>query len=122
MHELGFERRGDCYVHPEVEFFVEFPPGPLSIGDDLAIHPVPLAIGGVSTLALSPTDSCRDRLAAFYHWDDRQSLRLAIEIARSHEVDLDMIREWSVKEGMAAKCGEFLREVADLRPDEDPRA
>jgi hypothetical protein len=106
----------------EVEFFVEFPRGPLSIGDDLAIHPVRLTIGGVSTFALSPTDSCRDRLAAFYHWDDRQSLCLAVEIACKHKVNLDAIRAWSVKEGMAAKCREFLREVADPSADEEPRA
>jgi hypothetical protein len=34
LRELGFERRGDCYVHPEAPFFIEFPPGPLSIGDE----------------------------------------------------------------------------------------
>jgi hypothetical protein len=38
LRELGFERRGDRYVHPDVRFFIEFPPGPLSIGEDLAIR------------------------------------------------------------------------------------
>jgi hypothetical protein len=68
-----------------VDFFVEFPPGPRSIGDDFSIQPVAVSVGDVSALALSPTDSCKDRLAAFYHWNDRQGLRLALEIARKHK-------------------------------------
>ncbi len=111
LSELGFERRGDRYVHPEVPFFIEFPPGPLSIGDDLAIHPVELP-GQTAAFGLSATDSCRDRLAAFYHWNDRQALRLAVEIAQKQPVDFDLIRHWSVGEGMADACDEFLREAA----------
>ena len=111
MKELGFERDGDRFVHPEIEFSVEFPPGPLSIGDDLSIEPEWVSLGGLSALALSPTDSCRDRLAAFYHWDDRQALRLAVEIARTQEVDVGKIREWSAGEGMTVKCEEFVAEL-----------
>ena len=48
---------------------------------------------------LSATDSCRDRLAAFYHWSDRQSLLDAVEIARIRSVNLRKIREWSTQEG-----------------------
>jgi len=113
MRQLGFERHGDRYDHPETPFFVEFPPGPLSIGEDLAIRPVEMHVAeeGSAVLALSPTDSCRDRLAAFYHWDDRQALRLAVEIARKHEVDFHIIKVWSVGEGMSDKYDEFLREA-----------
>ena len=78
---LGFKRAHDRYVHPDTPFFVEFPRGPLSIGNDTNIRPVDLKIGRISIPALSATDSCRDRLAAFYHWSDRQSLRSAVDIA-----------------------------------------
>ena len=115
LRELGFVRNGAEYVHPEVSFTVEFPPGPLSIGDDLAILPAPLSVGRVTTLGLSATDSCRDRLAAFYHWNDRQALALAVEIARARSVDLDLIRAWSAREGKAAEFGEFLRKTG-VRP------
>ncbi len=65
LAEVGFERRGARYVHPETDFYVEFPPGPLSIGEDLAIRPVQLAVvGDAAAFGLSPTDCCRDRLAA----------------------------------------------------------
>jgi hypothetical protein len=115
LNELRFSRDGDRYVHPETPFFIEFPPGPLSIGGDLAIHPVELSVGEPAALGLSPTDSCRDRLAAFYHWNDRQSLRLAVEIAQKQPVDWDLIREWSTAEGAAQACDEFLREIASRK-------
>lgn len=108
----GFTRAGDRYVHPATAFFVEFPRGPLSIGDDTNIRPVPLELNRITIAALSPTDSCRDRLAAFYHWSDRQSLRAAVEIARRHRVNMSTIRRWSAHEGASEKFEEFLDEVA----------
>ena len=60
-----------------VTALVEFPAGPLAIGDDDLVEPVELRVGRTRVPALSATDSCRDRLAAFYHWRDLQSLRVA---------------------------------------------
>jgi len=50
---------------------------------------------------LSPTDCGRDRLAAYYHWNDLQSLEQAVLVARAHKVDLREIARWSRAEGMA---------------------
>jgi hypothetical protein len=115
LGELGFARNGAEYVHPALPFWIEFPPGPLSIGDDLAIVPAELAWGPVKALGLSPTDSCRDRLAAFYHWNDRQALALAVGIARARPVDFDLIREWSDHEGKSVEFGEFLQKARASR-------
>lgn len=111
MREAGFARRGDQYFHARVPFFVEFPPGPLAIGKDFEIRPVEYRVGRIGVPALSPTDSCRDRLAAFYHWSDRQSLRVAVDIARRHPVDLESIRRWSLEEGFAPAFEEFRAEL-----------
>lgn len=111
LGELGYSRKGAEYVHPDVKFTIEFPPGPLSIGGDLDIAPVKLTVGRATTLGLSATDSCRDRLAAFYHWNDRQSLALAVQIAQAQAVDLDVIRDWSTREGKQAEFGEFQRKL-----------
>ncbi|MDO8836624.1 MAG: hypothetical protein Q7V01_13565 [Vicinamibacterales bacterium] len=111
LAELGFVRAGDRYVHPDVGFYLEFLPGPLAIGSDLAIEPAEVRIAGDVALALSPTDSCRDRLAAFFHWGDRQSLQLAVAVARQQAVDLDAIVRWSRSEGKLDEYAEFLREV-----------
>ena len=112
LGELGFWRDGDRYVHNDVRFYLEFPPGPLAIGTDLSIQPIEVAVGNKRMLALSATDSCRDRLAAFYHWRDRQSLRLAVAVARHQAVDLDVIREWSRTEGSLPDYEEFVRDVS----------
>jgi hypothetical protein len=111
MASVGFTRDGDRYVHRRTTFFVEFPRGPLAIGDDLDIRPVRLKLPGGSTLALSATDACRDRLAAFYHWSDRQSLQAAIDIARRQRVNLAAIERWSRREGATDRFAEFRRQI-----------
>ncbi|MGH7742989.1 MAG: hypothetical protein ACRENS_13320, partial [Candidatus Eiseniibacteriota bacterium] len=112
---LGFKRHRDRYVHKSIPFFVEFPTGPLGIGDDFLIRPVWKTKRTARTLALSATDSCRDRLAAFYHWRDRQSLSAAVEIAIRNNVAFRKIREWSVREGHAAAYESFLFELRASR-------
>lgn len=115
MASLGFIRRGDRYRHPRARFYVEFPRGPLAIGNDYAVRPVSRKTRYGQTLALSATDSCRDRLAAFYHWNDRQSLKVAIWIALRNRVDLDTVRRWSLDEGFVDRFAEFLAEVRRTR-------
>jgi hypothetical protein len=115
LNELGFRRRGDRYVHPRVPFFVEFPRGPLGIGQDVRIRAVWCSRRGAKTLALSATDSCRDRLAAYYHWRDLQSLAAAVAIASRNRVALRKIREWSRREGHSEGYRAFLAEVERSR-------
>lgn len=111
MASVEFVREGGRYVHPHAPFFVEFLPGPLAIGSDHQIRPVEFRIESTVLLALSATDSCRDRLAAFYYWYDRQSLRTAVEIALRHKVNHRAIREWSLREQRARELDEFRHEV-----------
>ena len=111
MSGLGYVRETNRYVHPHSRFWVEFPRGPLGVGSDLKITPVRLG-SGEAVLALSATDSCRDRLAGFYHWNDRQSLEVAVKIAARNDVDLSRIRRWSVSEGHEARFEEFERRLA----------
>jgi len=108
LKEVGYHRKGHHYEHSAAPFVVEFPAGPLAIGRDFRIDPVAYRIRKATILALSPTDSCRDRLAAFYHWQDRQSLRVAVQIARRHRVNLDVLRRWSEQEGAKAGFEDFL--------------
>ncbi|MDQ5857219.1 MAG: hypothetical protein M3542_02925 [Acidobacteriota bacterium] len=117
MSSIGFERRKDQYFHKKTRFFVEFPAGPLGIGRDLEIKPIRIPMGskGSSIRALSATDSCRDRLAAFYHWADRQSLGAAVEIALRHRLDMKKIRAWSAREGASEGFTRFLRELETAR-------
>jgi hypothetical protein len=111
LASAGFARKADKYVHPKSAFFVEFPRGPLAIGDDDLVSPVTVRVGSTSVLTLSATDACRDRLAAFYHWHDRQSLETAVKIACRRAVDLAAIRRWSEREGKPSQFNEFKRSL-----------
>lgn len=115
MASIGFARRGDRYVHPRVRFYVEFPRGPLAIGSDYQIQPVRKPVGHSFVETLSATDSCRDRLAAFYHWNDRQSLAVAVSIATRNDVSLSTIRTWSIKAGFGQLYREFLSALKKTR-------
>jgi hypothetical protein len=115
MASIGFTRRAAQYFHGKSSFFVEFPKGPLTIGRDVRIKPIRLKIGRSGVLALSATDSCRDRLAAFYHWDDRQSLDVAVQIALENDVRLTTIRRWSIGEGALDRFKEFQDELGRSR-------
>jgi hypothetical protein len=53
----------------------------------------------------------KDRLAAFFHWDDREALAQAVLVARAQPVELDEVRRWSRTERSAARFAEFLREL-----------
>ncbi|MGH7485409.1 MAG: hypothetical protein ACREMY_07355 [bacterium] len=112
---LGFVRKGDRYVHPLARYYVEFPSGPLGIGQDSEIRPVWRSRGGARTLALSPTDACRDRLAAFYHWKDRQALSAAVGIAVRNRVSLAKVHFWSQREGHPEGYDTFLSELRQAR-------
>lgn len=113
--EIGFTEEQRYFKNPETDFFIEFPSGPLAIGDELpgeiATLPYPT---GVLRL-LSPTDSVKDRLAAYYHWKDRQSLEQAVLVTGDQPVDLNEVRRWSAKEG-------FGEEFESIRERLEPRS
>lgn len=115
MASIDFQRAGRHYVHPLTIFIVEFPSGPLAIGADVHVQPIPNRVRRRSVNVLSPTDSCRDRLAAFYFWGDRQSLRTAVTIATRHTVDLGVVRRWSTSEGHLSGFEEFTAELERTR-------
>jgi len=48
-----------------------------------------------------------DRLAAYYHWNDPQSLDQAFMVARRHKIDWTEIKKWSFREGHPEKFEEF---------------
>jgi hypothetical protein len=117
MAAAGFSRQGDRYEHPRTALYVEFPRGPLAIGEDVRVRAVEVRRSGRRVLALSATDCCRDRLAAFYYWKDRQSLRSAVLVALGHRVRLAAIREWSLREGALPQFEEFQAELKRARSE-----
>jgi hypothetical protein len=64
---------------------------------------------------LSATDCVRDRLAAFYYWEDRQALEQAILVCLAQRVNMREVGRWSRAEGHASGFAEFRRELSRRR-------
>lgn len=108
LGSLGFTRQGGRhFTHPACPYTVEFPPWPLAIGRELIRDWTERRVGLLSIQILTPTQCVMDRLAAFYHWRDRQALDQAVAVAAAHDVDLTDIQRWSAAEGQDALYAEF---------------
>lgn len=99
MENLGFKEKGRYFVHPETTFFVEFPDGPLSVGEEPVKEVSEFALPTGILRVLSPTDCVKDRLCAFYFWNDLQGLEQAVLVAKNQQVNLKEIKRWSKVEG-----------------------
>ncbi len=108
LADVGFVEESRYFRHPETEFFLEFPPGPLSVGGEPMKDIISKKFSTGTLRMISPTDCVKDRLAGFYHWDDRQSLEQAMMVARAQEVDLLEISRWSEREGESEKFEIFM--------------
>lgn len=111
MQELGFERHGKDFRHKQTDFFVEFPSGPLAIGNQLVQAEAELEFKGHKLKLLSPTQSVMDRLAAYFHWNDLQCLDQAVWIAKKHPVQIAKVKAWAKHEGEEDKFNFFLKNL-----------
>ncbi|MEW5938260.1 MAG: hypothetical protein AB1750_01245 [Chloroflexota bacterium] len=99
MEELGFLERGRHFVHPDSDFTVEFPDGPLSVGEEPVKKVDEIALSTGNLRVISPTDCVKDRLAAYYFWGDQQCLAQAVMVAAENKIDLKEVERWSKAEG-----------------------
>ena len=108
MEEIQFFRKDRYFVHPDTRYFIEFPVGPLAVGSEQPIEISVLEYETGKLRALSPTDCVKDRLAAYYHWNDRECLEQALLVSADSEVDFAEIERWSRKEGHEKDFVHFL--------------
>ena len=114
MESLGFKSTGREFFHPDFEHSVEFPSGPLGIGDDVPVKPEgSLVFNKVKIKVLSPSQCVMDRLAWFYFSNDRQCLDQALMVASKQEISLLKIKNWSKKEGELEKFEIFLKKLKE---------
>jgi len=109
MEKIGFKehKMKRYFVHKETPLFIEFPRGPLGVGD-APVREIAQRKNETGILKLlTPTDCIKDRLAGYYHWDDEQNLEQAIWVAMENEFDMLSIKEWSIVEGMVEKFEAF---------------
>ncbi len=101
LEGLGFEIvRSRHFEHPECpHLIIEFPPGPLSIGDDYKVKPEEVKVEGRVIKILSPTDCIRDRLASYIHFNSRECLDQAVLVAKTQPFSMERVRASCISEG-----------------------
>jgi hypothetical protein len=114
MGELGFSEENRYFTHPETDFFVEFPSGPLSVGNEPVKEIVEIKTKTGILKIISPTECVKDRLCAYYHWKDLQSLEQAKWVCEKHSIRWKEVKRWSDQEGMGKEFNKILK---FLNPD-----
>jgi hypothetical protein len=112
MSSLGFvSRKSRHYKHPDCgHLVVEFPQGPVSLGEEYPITPDEVQIDGRTIRLLSPTDCVKDRMAAFIHWGSRDCFDQAILVCQTQKdrVNLQSVETWCKREGGAVAFGKLI--------------
>ncbi len=113
LSSLGYREAREHYEHKTNALILEFPRGPLAVGGSLVQQWNTLRDGRMVLHIISPTDSCRDRLAGFMFWNDRGSLEQAVAVARARRkvVDVGAIRRWCRTEGKVDAFRQFAAEL-----------
>ena len=97
-------------MHPECKhLFVEFPSGPLGIGEDYNIVPVEKIEGADHFKILSPTDCIKDRLASYIHFMSKEGLDQAWLVALNQPFKKSSVEKWCQNEGASWAYEEFIK-------------
>jgi len=116
--KLGFEKTASSrlFEHPETDWYVEFPPGPLGFGDTYVdAEELPLLNTEYGPLRIvTPTLSVLDRLAAFWYHNDRQTWDQALEVAKRQKIDWDYVYTWARTERRDGSDIDRLKELAGV--------
>jgi len=104
---IGFYEEKRYFKHKDSEYFLDFVSPPLSVGSEPVKKTAEIKKGGRTLKLLSVTDCMKDRLAAYYHWGDRQALEQAILVCRDNTVGFKELERWSKNEGMSDKYRMF---------------
>ena len=111
MENAGFREKGRYFEHPDSKFLIEFPDGPLSVGEEPVKEISEIKLSTGSLRVISPTDCVKDRLCAFYFWNDQQGLAQAVLVAKKQKVDLEEVERWSKVEGKAKEFEVFKEKL-----------
>jgi hypothetical protein len=119
---IGFEpTKSRYYKHPACpHLFLEFPRGPVEIGEQFPVVPDEIEVEGRTLHLLSPTDSVKDRLAGYIHWKSRANFDQALLICRRQQgrVDLHEVRAWCEAEAGLAAFEELSSKLSEAESAE----
>lgn len=111
LAKIGFKRLGRCFNREDCPYIIDFVNPPIAIGNEPIRHFEVIKTPIGSLQLLTPTDCVKDRLSAFFHWNDEQALEQALLVAQDQHVNLDSIKSWAKKEQHQKKMRIFLQKL-----------
>lgn len=107
LAKIGFRRQGRYFVHDDCPYFIDFVNPPVAVGHQPVRQFKELRTEAGRLQLLTPKDCVKDRLAAYFHWNDLQTLDQAVLVAQHYPVDLVEIGKWAEQEGHKTKFETF---------------
>jgi hypothetical protein len=116
LEKIGFKPDKSRYFkHPEcAHLFLEFPKGPVELGEECPVTPDEILVEGRTLRLLSPTDCVKDRMAAYIHWKARAGFNQALLVCRRQHsrVDFEKVAAWCDREGAPEAYEELVQQLA----------
>jgi hypothetical protein len=110
MEKLGFHKAdARHFIREDCPFFIEMVAPPVALGNEPVTKFEKLKTKRGILVMLTATDCVKDRLSAYYHWNDQQALEQALLVATGQGVNISEIKRWSIQEGHEDKFEEFKR-------------
>ncbi len=112
MEKIGFKDEKKYFRHPHAKYLIEFPSGPLGVGNEQInkIDEIDTETGILRII--SPTDCVKDRLTWFYHDNDSECLRQAILVAQNNRIRIKEVERWSVAEGKGEEFKKIKKQLS----------
>ena len=107
LNQYGFKRLGRCFTHKDCSYIIDFVNPPIAIGHEAIKEFNILEDGNCVLKLLTPTDCVKDRLASFFHWDDKQVLL----VAEHYPIAIKNLKRWAKLEGYSNKLSHFLEKL-----------
>lgn len=99
MKELGFEKTPPRYYkHTNNPNYIEFPTGPVTLGNDITKEFAKLKTHVGTLTLLTATDCIKDRLCALVYHGGEECYSQAVAVAHLNEINKDNLYEWAKKE------------------------
>lgn len=103
LGKIDFYELNRYFKHKDSEYIIEFPTGPLSIGSQKVKTVDKMEFDTGILNIISPTDSMKDRLAAYFYWEDKQSLEQAEMLCKDQKINIKEVERWAKAEGQGEK-------------------
>jgi len=104
MLSIGFNKvDGRYYKYENNPNYIEFPTGPVSLGNEF-----PKKFDELKTLVgtlvlLTPTDCIKDRLCAYVYHGGNECFQQAMAVAHLNEIDINNLKKWAKNESKEMK-------------------